>query len=323
VRNQEIVFNLTGQSFFYDPIEGRPSGTPTVQVFSTGTDDDGTAETATTGSCAVDSVNTTIATTAVSAGAVTFTVASGTGITRGRRYLITDSDGDQEWAEVVAITGTTVTVRHPLINGYAIGSTFVGTRITISVLDSWAATKSKITDVLGAVWRTTVASPEDWAPGASGYRLRWSYTVGGVATIGVSYADLVRYQAKNLVTPLDVDSLFPGWIDRLVNDYRADQGASLIAEAFQAVRMDALADAQLLRRVRNTEVLRELVMYRANVLAVQNAVCANAVASATLDVARELYAERYRALIREPKVPVDNTGGGSNGQAERLPAFRR
>jgi hypothetical protein len=324
VRNQEIIFGLTGQSFFYDPPEMfRPSGTPTVQVFSTGTDDDGSAESATTGSCSVDSVNTTIATTAIVRGDTSVTVASSTGVTRGRRYLLTSTNGDCEWIECASITGTTVGLRQPVLNSYAITTTtFQGTRISVSVDSTWAATKSKISDVLGEVWRTTIDTPSEWAPGASGYRLRWSYTVNSVATIGVSYADLVRYQAKNLVSPLDVDSLFPGWIDKLPPDYREDQGVGLINEAFQAVKMDAVGDAQLLRRIRNTEVLRELVMYRANVLVVQNQVV-NGAPVQTLDVARDLYEQRYNSLLREPKVPTDNTGGGSSGQAQRLPVWRR
>lgn len=320
-RHQEVIFAVTGQSFTYDPPEGRASGTPTVQVFSTGTDDDGTAETATTGSASVDSVSTTLS-SAASAGAVTLALTSGTGVTRGRRYLLTDTDKTTEWVEVIAITGATATLRQPLINAYASASTFEGCRISISVNSTWVADKSKITDVLGAAWRTTlVTTPSEWAPGASGYRLRWAYTVGS-STIGVTYADLVRYQSKNLITGLDVDRAFPGWIDRLGVDYREDQGAGLVEEAFHAVKMDALGDAQLLRRIRDTQVLCELVKYRANVKAAEAHVMAGA-DPRTLEVAERLYQQRYNQLLREPKIAVDNAGGGANGQALRLPAWRR
>lgn len=322
MRNQEVIFGLTGQTFYFDPPEGRPSGTPTMQVFSTGTDDDGTAESATTGACSVDSADTTLASDAA-AGAITLSLTNATGVARGRRYLLATAAGISEVVDVIGLSGTTATLRHPLINAYATASTFKGSRISIAVDSTWVALKSKITDVLGAVWRTTVATPTEWAPGAAGYRLRWSYTVNSVATIGVSYADLVRYQAKNLVNALDVDRRFPGWIDRIPIDYRADQGQAFIEDAFYAVKLDALADAQLLRRVRNTEVLRELVIYRANLLSVESNVTANGVARDALEVARELYQQRYDQLLREPKVPVDNTGGGSSGQARRLPPWRR
>lgn len=318
-RHQEIVFALSGQTFVFDPPERyRPSGTPTVQVFKTGEDDDGDTVSATTGSCSVDSVNTTLSSSA-SAGSASLSVTSATGIARDRRYLLTDTDGDAEWVEVRAITGTTVTLRHPLVNDYGSGSTFQGCRISISVDSTWVNNESNLTDVL----YLDLENNRTEAPGASGYRLRWAYTVNSVATIGVSYADLVRYQAKNLVSALDVDRLFPGWIDRLGPDYRADQGAALVDEAFHAVRMDALTDAQLLRRIRDTQVLAELVKYRANLLAVQNHVFHNGVDQRSLDIARDLYDQRYNALIREPKVAVDQSGGGSNGEAIRLPAWRR
>ncbi len=319
MRHQELLYNVTGQSFIYDPPEGRPSGTPTVEVFAAGVDDDGTAETATTGSCSVDSVDTTLD-GAVSAGSTSLTLASGSGIVRGRRYLLTDATtAVREWVEVLAVNGTAVIVRQPLINDFATASTFEGCRISISVNSTWVADDSKITDVLAANVNTNTTS----APGAAGYRLRWSYTVDSVATIGVSYADLVRYQSKNLVNALDVDRTFPGWIDRLATDYREDQGAALVDEAFRAVKMDALADAQLLRRIRDTEVLSELVKYRANVLAVQNNVLRGSADTTALEVARGLYTERYNALIREPKVAVDQSGDGSSGDAVRLPVWRR
>jgi hypothetical protein len=322
VRHQEILFGVAGQSFVYDPPEGRPTGTPTAQVFSTGTDDDGTAELATTGVCSVDAVATTL-NGAIAAGATSAVLANGASVVRSRRYVLTDADGDQEQVEVIAVNGTAVAFRQPIVNDYATGSTFVGTRISISVDSTWSTSKSKLTDVLGEVWRTAQATPNDWAAGASGYRVRWTYSVNGTATLGVTYVDLVRYQAKNLVSPLDVDRRFPGWIDRLPTDYRRDQGTALIDEAFHAVRMDALADSELLRRVRDTQVLAELVRYRSNVCAAEASVLVNPAARDLLEVASQLYERRYKQLIREPKVPYDNTGGGSNGQAQRLPISRR
>lgn len=323
MRHAEIIFNLAGQSFTYDPPEGfRPSGTPTVIVMSSGSDDGTVTETATTDACSVDSVNTTLA-AAGSAGSRSLTLTSGTGVTRGRRYLLTDANGEYEWVEVHGVSAAAVTLKHPLINDYTITtSTFQGCRISIGVNATWVADASKITDVLAGTSDIRKVNGESEA-GATGYRLRWAYTVNSVATIGVSYADLVRYQAKNLVTALDVDRAFPGFLDRLALDYREDQGAALVDEAFTAVKMDALADAQLLRRIRDTQVLAELVKYRANLLAIQNEVMRGSGQPQVLDVARSVYQQRYDQLIREPKVAVDQTGGGSNGEAVRLPAWRR
>lgn len=324
MRNQEVVYNLLGQSFFYDPPERfRPSGTPTVTVYWAGNDDDQQSESATTGSCSVDSVDTTLG-AAATAGDTTIAVASGTAISRGRRYLLTGIDGDCELLDVLAVTGTTVRVRQPIVNSYAITtSTFQGTRISIAVSSSWVADRNKITDFLYANRDIGMESVVDESPGAAGYRLRWSYTAGGVSTIGVSFADLVRYQAKNLVTPLDVDRRFAGWIDRLGPDDREDQGSALIDEAFYAVKLDAMGDAQVIRRIRNTEVLRELVAFRANLIQQENAVLAGRQDTSGVDAARKLYGERYDRLLREPKIPVDQGGNGASSQAVRLPAWRR
>jgi hypothetical protein len=323
VLTQELLFNVTGQSFFYDPPEGRASGTPTVQVFAAMSDDAGPTVPATTGACSVDSVNTTFS---ANAGDTSATVASGTGITRGRRYLVTDTDGDREWVECISVLGTTVGFRVPLRNSYAAGSTFQGCRISISADSTFVATSTYITDVLdptGRAW-LTMSNAIAWIPGAAGYRLRWAYTVNSTNCIGVSFADLVRYQAKNLVTPLDVDTRFPGWIDRLPTDFREDQGQALIDEAYRALKLDALGDDQVLRRIRNTEVIRDLILYRANLLAVEASLFnANAVDPSILNVARELYQQRYDQLIRQPKVPVDQMGSGAAMDPVRLPLTRR
>ena len=319
--NQEVLFGVTGQTFFYDCPEARPSA-PTVSVFRCTTDDNGSAELATTGAASVDAVNTTFS---ASQGDTSFTVTSAASIVRGRRYLVTATDLDREWVEVISILGTTIGIRQPLKNAYAAGSTFQGCRISISVDSTWIADISKITDILdmsGLAWRTDRLI-DSWVPGAAGYRLRWSYTANSVTCLGISFADVVRYQAKNLVTPLDVDRRFPGWIDRLPPDYAEDQGQGLIDEAFQALKMDALGDAQLVRRIRNTEVVRELVVYRANMIAVEASAIAGASNAEQVKLAGELYEQRYLQLLREPKVPTDATGGGSSAQPQREPAWRR
>lgn len=313
MRHQEIAFGVSGQSFFYDPPElYRPSGTPTVQVWLSSDDDTNPVQTATTGSCSVDSVDTLLSTAAVR-GDQTITVDTGTGIARGRVYLLTAANKTCERVEVVSVSDNTIQLRHPLVNDYDDEATFQGTRITVGVNSTWSATMANLTDEVDA----------DRYAGQAGYRLRWAYTVNSVDVVGYSFADLVRYQAKNLVTPGDVDNRFPGWIDRVGPDYHDDQGASIVAEAFQAVRMDALADAVLLRKVRNTEVLRDLVIYRANMLVAENQVIAGSGSTTALELATRLYTQRYEQLVREPKFPTDSGGGGASGQSPRLPITRR
>ena len=133
----------------------------------------------------------------------------------------------------------------------------------------------------------------------------------------------MRYQTKNLITPLDVDGRFAGWIDRLPPDYQRDQGASLVEDAFNAVRMDLLGDAQTLRKIRTTDIIGELTVYKANLLAAQHNVLAGRADKAAVEVADGLYTQRYNQLAREPKFPVDAGGGGAAAQAQRLPPWRR
>lgn len=316
--NQEVIFNVPGQSFFFDPPECRPSGTPTLIVYRAMTDDDA-GGVAAAGACSVDSVDTTFS---ASAGAQSIEVADATGIKRGRRYLV--SSVDREWVECISVTGTTIGIRQPLKNDYATGSAFQGCRISAPVDTTWVADKSNITDILDPLNRLWMSNQSDllWIPGAAGYRLRWSYTVDS-PTIGVSFADLVRYQAKNLVTPLDVDARFPGWLDRLPPDYQEDQGQAFLDEAFRAIKMDCLGDDQVIRRIRNTEIIRELTIYRANILLQEAQLFAGGVNADQVKAAHDAYQARYEQLMREPKIPIDQTGQGASQVPTRAPAWRR
>lgn len=324
MRHQEILFGITGQTFVFDVPEGRPvaSPAPGAQVYLSTNSDTAGAELATTGSVSIESVNTSLSSSA-SVGATSISVGSASGIARGRRYLLTGTDGATEWIEVAGISGTAITTRRPLSNDHASSSTFQSTRLSIAVDSTWVADQSKLSDIFGVRWRTDLENETEWLAAYAGYRIRWAYTANGEATVGVSFADLVRYSAKNLITSLDLEDRFPGWIDRLPSDYQADQGASLVAQAFYALKFDALGDDQALRRIRDTQVLGELVVHRANVIAAENQVLAGGGSRDAVVTARELYKERYQQLLRAPKVQVDQTGGGESSRARPLPLTRR
>lgn len=326
MRHQEIIFGVSGQSFYFDVPEARPlaSPAPTVGVYLATNSDTAGTELATTGSVAIDACDTTL-TADAAAGATTLVLNSVADVVRKRRYLVTAPDGATTFVDVIGITsGTkTVRIRRPLSYAFATGSTFQSTRISIGVNTTWSSDQSRLSDILGVTWRTDREPRTEWLAAYAGYRVRWTYTADGAATIAASFADLVRYSAKNLVTSLDVDARFPGWIDRLPTDYQSDQGASLVNEAFYALKMDALGDDEALRRIRNTEIVRELVIYRANLLAAENHVMTGSISRDALELARKLYTQRYDQLLREPKFQTDATGGGQSAQARRLPAFRR
>lgn len=323
MKHQEIIFGVAGQSFTFDPPEWSRPSAPTVQVLNAQNDDDSAAaELAVNGACAVDAVDTTLA-AAAARGDATVTVTSAASIAVDRRYIIA-AGGAKEIIDVRRVDGTVVTLKRPLSNAWAIAAALQGCRITVLVLDAWAATKAKLTDVMLDTIRTDVVRDElAWPPSAAGYRLRWTYTAGGVAYVHASYADLVRYPTVNTVSPMDVDNKYAGWIDRLPIDHQADQGTRLIAQAFEDVKMDALGDAQVLRRIRDTQVLHRLVVHRANQAALEAQESAGADVAAQLELARKTYQRHYDQLLREPKVAVDQAGGGASSTGRPLPIFRR
>lgn len=301
MRHAEILFNVVGQSLYLDPPELARASAPTCVVYELGQDDDGPTESA-IGAASVDAVDTTL-TADVLAGSVELTLASTADIRRTGRYLLTGSDGLAEHVDVIAV-GSTVRVQRPLVNDYATGATFQGTRISATVDSTWVADDTNIID--------------------GGYRVRWTYTVDGETQLAVTYFDLVRYSARALVTGQDVDNRYPGWLDRLPPDHRENQGASLIDSAFQAVKLDALGDSQILRRLRDSQILRELTIVKANLLAVENQVYAGGGNLDGLTAARNQYTQRYQQLLREPKAPSDESGeGGATAPAERLAVWRR
>jgi hypothetical protein len=313
MRHQEIAFGVSGQSLVFDAPEGRPSSVTSIEVWSADQDDDAATEPALTGSPAIETNPNTTVDVASGAGNISdrtrINLAATTGIARRRAYLITNELGETEWVEVKEIAAADyVRARVPLMNPYAVGSTFQTTRISQGLDSSWIADENNITE---------------WCPGMPGYRARLEYVVASVTYVHHVYFYLVRYPLQQLVTPLDVDRRFPGWINSLPVDYRDDQGAALIETAYDALLMDAMGDVKELRRVRETRVLRELTIARAVLCSAEQNALAGATRLDQLEVARSIYTQRYQQLMREPKVPIDPGEGGAGAPARRTPLWRR
>lgn len=286
----DILFNVTGQSLYFDCPEGRPSSVTSSDVFENTTGDDGTEEAATTGSAAVETSPDT-----------TFDAASGdgeddpnqcnltatTGCAIGRVYLAANALLESEWVEVAAISsGAYVRSREPLKNSYAAADTFVSTRVTHAIDSTWVADASNISSGI--------------APNAK-YRWRLVYVVSSVTYAHDVYFDLLRYPARHDVTPLDVDRKFPGWMDRLPTYHREDQGRSLIDEAHREVKYDLYNELKGDQDIRNREVVNELVILRAGMLVDLN------------EANERRYRERFAQILRFTKVPMStSSGAGGN-----------
>jgi len=298
MQHQEILFKQAGQSFRFDPPDGRPASEPgpTVRVF------EGDREiAATSGACAVDPVDTRLDGD-VSGGGKMIRVVSADGIVRGGRYLMTKPDGDREWIEVVAIDGCALTLRHPVIHRYAGNATIVGCRISIAVDATWAASARNLSDIAAR------------QRGLAGYVLRWTYVIDGFELAGISFADLVSCRAEQIVTPHDVDKRCPGWIAGLPPEHRQNQGADFIAEAFRAVRVEAIGSAHAQRKVRDAQVLRELVNIRAQVIRIEHDVMHGEPRSADLARAEQRYEAAYARLV--DKRPTDDPASPAAKRSE-------
>jgi hypothetical protein len=304
---QDIYFDVVDQSLYFDAPEGRPSSVTSVEIFPWDASDDADSEWSATG---IVESNPNGALGAAASGYVNaasgygqadarqINVAETAGMVVDRTYLITSADGaKEEWFDVLEVDSAAsnlVTARHPLHNAYTTGDYIQTTRITATVDATWVADDANLRD--------------DAGPNAA-YRVRWVYVVDGVTHVADTYFNLVRYAGKHGVRPADVDMLYPGWLDGLPTDYRADQGRKLIESAYVAVKMDLHAvwtdDAMLA----NAEVIDELTRYKCIELGAAAAAMAGGDVN-RYQVARDSYQRRLDSLSRiTPKVPVrDSTG---------------
>lgn len=296
--HQDIAFNVTGQSFYLDCPEGQPSSVTSVSVFHLDEGDNSTAESATTGSASVDSVDTVVDADSgeSSSNPHVLNLNSTSGIEVGRSYVVTGSGSWKEWVEVAEISsGVSVTVRAPLANDYVAGNAFQSPRISISVDSTWVADASNLS--------LSLSTPQ--------YRIRWEYVVGGSTYVRYSYADLVRAPATHGVKPIDIERMVPGFINALPTLHRDDRGASMISEAYDQVAIDLYEQDIGDELVQHGGVMAELVKRKTIVLWAE----ARAMTGGDFDaveVARTAYQARWDQLVRAPsrvKLPVaDNSG---------------
>jgi hypothetical protein len=303
VAPQELIFVVSGvpsgtQYLHLDCEDGRPTAC-TFQVWPAYADDTSTAESCTTGSAAVEtSPNTTLTAAAGPAQSDPTAIAltSGSGVSVGRRYLLTeDGTGANELIEVATVSGLNVTTKQPLLNNYSAGSTFQSTRWSIAMDSTWLADVANL-------------SPND-GPNPS-YRVRCVATVNGNQVVYPRGFDLVRYQTNHGVTPQDVDQASPGWFDNLPPDCRVDQGRSLIEQGVNAIRAELAGDNKTLRSVRSPHLLSWVVIKSAERELQRVNVRRGRSTSEGLALAEAEFRQAYDQAFRSPVAAVDTFGGG-------------
>lgn len=306
--NQDVVLAVGG-SIYLDVPEGRPSSVTSVAVHEQDQDDSSTALSATTGSAAVDSVETTLdgSAGASQANAKSIPLTATTSVVVGRQYLVTNAAGQSEWVEVVAISsGVSVTSRHPLQNDYASGATFVGTRISIALDSTWVSDVHNLSPV---------------AQGAPYYRVIWTYVVGGVSYVRNTYFDVVRMAGAHNVTPVDMARRFPNWLDRLHYDQDADSGQAFIDDAYEELKLEfqkaGLEDAA----ARDQDVIDRLVMYKARQMAAAETAIVTS-DTVPMEIAQAAFDRQWNSLIADPtetKIAMAQTESGAAAPARPLP----
>lgn len=294
---QDITFDVTGQTIYFDCPEGRPSAVTSGDVYLWNAGDDTDAESA----IGAPSVETNPATTIDAASGYGQTdprklfVAATTDMAVGRVYLVTSADGLRERFEVSEIdSGNYVIAKHPLHNAYASADTVQSTRIQATVDSTWVADVGNLIDA--------GANPM--------YRVRWVYVVASVSYVADTYFNLVRYPARHGVTGLDVDELGPGWLDSLPTDYRADQGRKLVDAAYREVRVDLYQIDLSAAKVAESEIVDELVRCKVVELGELSKFLAGGGDQTRIEVARTRYQTRLDSVARlASRVPTRTESG--------------
>lgn len=310
---QEIVLGGGTQYLILDCEDGRPTSVTSVTVYAADMDDTGTAESATTGSPAVETnPNTTISAAAGPGNGSdprALTLTSGTGVAIGRVYRITDDGtGVYEDFQVASVSGTSVVARHPLKNDYSSGSTVVSCRSTIAVDSTWLADTNNLCPAY---------SPNP------GYRVVWLVVIGGETRRYIRYFDHVRYPSRHGVTPIDVDRAHPGWLDSLPPDYQADQGRGLIDRAFASLKFDLYGDGKADQAMRNAELVARLVIERCPLQRLEDDVMRGGGNADGLALAEKQYRKIYDQTLRSPVAAVDPAGDGASQPVRPMPLTRR
>lgn len=301
---QEIQYAVPGQTIYYDCPEGRPSSVTSASAFYwNATDLDPTLASA-IGSASIETnPDTTIdaASGQSQSDPRVLNVAATTGFATDRSYLVTAADGYREWFDVDAITSAaSVTARHPLHNDYTTGDTVQSTRISVVVDTTWVSTINYLINN---------------GPNPA-YRVRWVYVVDGKTYVADTPFKLVRYAGKHGVVASDIDSVYPGWIDRLPTDHQEDQGRRLIDEAFRSVKLDMHASDLDESMVAESEVVDELTRWKAVELGEMSILMANGGDATRYNTARAAYQARFDSLIRlTTKIPIRDTSGAGNVRA--------
>lgn len=305
----DILFGVAGQVIHLDVREGRPSSIVSVQVFDDLLPDSQPEADALADAGTIEALTTTLDD---DAGAEEqypnyVPVASTTGVTVGRRLLLSNSLGQREWIDVAGVdAGVKLIAQTPLMFVYESGDEVVSTRITVTLATAWVSEESNASNPLSprARWRLVV-----------------TYVVDGVTCRVAVFFDLTRYTWRPTVTALDVNRRSRGWLGRLAPQDLATAGADVIAEAEQQVKNDLMEHGHAAYAIRYLDVVNDLVLLKAVVAVHEQAFEQGGINEQQLRRSEKAYWDRMDNLV--PKANQQVTAAGAGGRTREAPIWRR
>lgn len=299
---------IAGQVLHWDAREGRPSSVTSVAVFDQAAGDNGTQQSALSGSASVESDPDTIVDAASGLSQSDPTIvylADTTGVEIGRSYVLTNPDREFEVVEVVAVdAGVSVQVRHGLRNDYESLSTFESNRVSVSFDTTWVSDQTKL------------SSDRDPNPG---YRVRWEYVVDGTTYVHHDYFEVARYKFDHDVTPGELEQRYSPWLNSLPTEHVQDQGRRIIDKAHSTLSFDLHRFGIPGDMLRNRAVVNELVELKA-VLMVESDKAKRTGETIGYEIARDEYQAALDGLVAAGKVDIadDDSGAGMPARAVSL-----
>lgn len=224
--NASLIYNVTGQVVdFVPPFEDvMANGAPAAATYSVWGGTQSNDESAKfSGTATLDSVSTTV--NAASGYSQTnkrrVFLASIAGIVVGRNYLLTNTLGQRVVVSPIEIQATYVVLGYDLAYDFASSSTFIGLRHYFTVDATFIQDLSNI-NIYGQLPRLGMQHVSSGGRvEAPPYRVRWSFTAGGVSFQRWTYFDVVRQQSSHSVMPRDLQAWFP---DMVMEEWESQKG---------------------------------------------------------------------------------------------------
>lgn len=305
-----ITYNVTGQTIpFYAPqwALGAPAGNASFSVFAARKSNDDTAEFS--GTATLDTVSTTV--DASSGYAQTdrrkINLTSTTGIQTDRFYVLANGDGQRELIKPRRIvTNDYIENEQELAFDYSTTATFKGLLQTAAVDATFVATESKIN------------SP------AEPYRVKWTYTIGGVSYIHWTEFDLVRQKAQHSVSFADLVELWPDLGAEEWADQRGSRFAKQIDAAFERVQFEAKMNGIEVWQLRDGQYLDEIIRLCAVMLIAETGLSSGRRDQEQFVAERQkAYKDAFTGAITVLKLAIDRGREGSVTGSPGQLFFRR